>query len=156
MFCLPGDLPMYQAHAFNVQSVYMGRFEYGDDIIQELQTFCLEKDIKAAWVHIIGALSKATISYYEQEGHKYVNKTLEREFEIVSCSGNISLKENKPFAHLHIVLSDTEYGTLAGHLMPGSTKLFAGEFVIMAFESADGPNPLIRVPDEKTGLALWK
>ena len=83
-------------------------------------------NIRAAWVNIIGAVSRATLSYYEQEGHKYVSKAFEGEYEIVSCSGNISLKEEKPMAHLHMVLSDMEYATHAGHLMPGTSAIFAG------------------------------
>lgn len=132
--------------------VYMGRLEYGQDIIDSLENFCAENEVKIAWVQMIGALRKATISYYDQEKHCYFNKKLEGEYEIVSCSGNISVKENAPMAHLHIVLSDTEYNCIAGHLMPGSTEIFACEFVLHRFE---GEEALVRGQDDQTGLSLW-
>lgn len=147
---------MKLARQFESTQTYMGRYEYGEDLIYGLETFCQENAITAAWVNIIGALSKATLSYYEQIGHKYVNKSLNGEFEIVSCSGNISLKEGKPFAHLHIVLSDTQYQCLGGHLIPGSTSVFAGEFVLHVLTGQASESPeLSRCLDEKTGLALW-
>jgi uncharacterized protein len=137
---------------FKTKAVYMGRLEQGQDIIDTLENFCAENEVKSGWVQMIGALKKATISYYDQTEHRYYNKKLEGEFEIVSCSGNISIKDNAPFAHLHMVLSDTNYGCIAGHLMPGSTEVFACEFVLHHFE---GDEALVRGFDEETGLSLW-
>ena len=148
---------MKVARHLQTQDVYMGRFNYGDDIITALQAFSLENNIRAAWVNIIGAVSKATLSYYDQQEHKYFSKAFKGEYEIVSCSGNISLKDEKPMAHIHIVLSDTEYGAHAGHLIPGSSAIFAGEFVIFAFDKSNQAHPdLVRVLDEQTGLPLWQ
>lgn len=147
---------------FKPSDVYMGRFEYGSDLITSLEAFCGEHHIRHAWVQVIGALSKAAIGYYEQARHdksmrdRYAVKQLSGEYEIISCSGNISVKDGKPFGHLHIAVSDTQYQTFSGHLMPGSVELFAGEFVIQSFEKAVPSDPdLDRCPDEVTGLALW-
>jgi predicted DNA-binding protein with PD1-like motif len=147
------------AKAFKAETVYMGRLEKGTDIIRSVEAFCKEKGIKAAWVNIIGALDAATISYYDQKTHKYFHKELKGDYEIVSCSGNISLKDGEPFGHLHIVLSGTDYGTLGGHLWPESVSVFAAEFVIYQLD-ADGssgemPSELCRCVDSETGLALW-
>jgi predicted DNA-binding protein with PD1-like motif len=138
---------------FKPSAVFMGRLAKGADIINSLEAFCLERHITAAWVNVIGAVDKATISYYDQREHKYFHRPLYGEYEIVSCSGNISLKEGKPFAHLHIVLSDTDYATCGGHLWPGTVGVFAAEFVMHVLEGASGE--LKRCPDVETGLALW-
>lgn len=142
------------AKTFKPGAVLMGRFEKGADIINTLESFCTEKQIKAAWVNIIGALDKATISYYDQKQHQYFHRPLYGEYEIVSCSGNISLKDGKPFAHLHIVLSDDDYATYGGHLWPGTVGVFAAEFVMYTLEGESGGD-LMRCAEVETGLNLW-
>jgi uncharacterized protein len=147
---------MKLARHFKPSAIYMGRFERGEDIITELEAFCEENGIKAGWVNIIGAVDKATLSYWDQQQHQYVHKPLAGEYEIVNCSGNISLKDGKPFAHIHAVLSGTDYSCLGGHLWPKSVSVFAGEFVLFSMEKALPEEPdLCRTLDAQTGLTLW-
>lgn len=143
------------AKEFKPESVFMGRLEKGADIVSSLEEFCVERGIKAAWINLLGALDKATISYYDQEKHQYFHRELNGDYEIISCSGNISLKDGKPFAHLHIVLSDTDYNAIGGHLWPNTVSVFAAEFAIFKLEGDTGAEDLVRCPDVETGLALW-
>jgi predicted DNA-binding protein with PD1-like motif len=131
--------------------VLIGRVPRGADISKTIEQVCAEYNISAAWVQAIGAVSKATVAYYTQDTHVYNTRQLDGGFEIVSCTGNITIKDGKQFAHLHIVLSDAQYACTAGHLMPGTTEVFACEYSITALEG----DPLVRKPDESTGLALW-
>jgi uncharacterized protein len=146
---------MHIVQEFTPETIYMGRLEKGKDIIRSVEAFCAQRDIRAAWINIIGALDKATISYYDQEKHQYFHRELQGEYEIVSCSGNVSLKDGKPFAHLHIALSDTNFETLGGHLWPDTVSVFAAEFVMFELEPAEDMSELHRCPDAETGLALW-
>jgi predicted DNA-binding protein with PD1-like motif len=82
---------------------------------------------------------------------KYKDVDLSEPMEIVSLYGNISLKDGKPFVHAHVVLSDEKGNARGGHLLPGSSPVFACEITIEEFE---GPE-LIRGFDERTRLALW-
>lgn len=143
------------AKEFKPETVFMGRLEKGADIISSLEAFCAERQIKAAWINLLGALDKATISYYDQEKHQYFHRELSGEYEIISCSGNISLKDGKPFAHLHIVLSGTDYQAIGGHLWPNTVSVFAAEFAIFKLDGEAGTEDLARCPDVETGLALW-
>ena len=70
--------------------------------------------------------------------------------EIISCTGNISLKEGVPFVHAHAVLSDEQGKTIGGHLF-SETPVFAGEFYIQELTGS----PFSRKHDEETGLMLW-
>ena len=140
---------------FSAENVVMGRLEKGADIIRSIEDFCGERGITAAWIQLIGALEKATISYYDQEKHQYFHRELNGDYEIVSCSGNISMKDGKPFAHLHVALSDTDYKTLGGHLWPDSSAVFAAEFVLFELKGATDADMLTRCPDVETGLTLW-
>jgi len=129
---------------------FLLRLPHGADIIEHLTDFCANKKIHCAAVSLIGATSKVTIGYYDQATHQYHPKVFEQEMEIVSCSGNVSLKDAKPFLHLHAVMGDTELRCWGGHLFPGS-KVFAAEAHIQELKGGSRA----RMPDPATGLALW-
>lgn len=129
---------------------FLFRLPHGSDIIGYLTDFCARQDIRSAAVSLIGATFKVTIGYYDQKTHQYHPKTFEQEMEIVSCSGNVSLKDGKPFLHVHAVMGDAELRCWGGHLFPGSS-VFAAEAQIQELIGA----PRTRTPDLQTGLALW-
>ena len=65
--------------------------------------------------------------------------------------GNISLKDGKPFAHIHLVLSDEEGRSIGGHCFEGC-YVFVCELVIRELIGEE----LYRVPQEECGgLNLW-
>jgi predicted DNA-binding protein with PD1-like motif len=140
---------MIRAAEFQLGRTFVGRLPEQYDILESLTEFCREKDVKAAWISAIGTVQRAVLGFFDQEEGVYRRIPLEEELEIVSCQGNVSLKEGEPFVHLHILLSDVEGKTLAGHLFEGTT--FVGEFWMQEFI---GPN-LDRQPDEWSGLSLW-
>jgi uncharacterized protein len=109
---------------FQPKAVYVGGIEHGKDIMETLETFCLENEIKTAWVNLLGALSQVDLSYYDQQTHKYVTKTFTGEYEILSGTGNISMRENTPMGHIHLTLSGTDYQCVGGHLMKGTSKVY--------------------------------
>ncbi len=136
------------------QNFYMGSLSHGADLLDELTDFCVKNSINTGWINVIGAVSSYTVGYYNQEAKKYQDiKSSEKEtgYEIASCSGNVSVKDNNPFVHLHAVYTDSQGNAFGGHVMKG-TKIFAAEFVISAFEGKG----FVRSHDEQTGLFLWK
>ncbi len=130
--------------------VFLERLSHGADLLESLTDFCARNSIRCGFISVIGATSEATIGYYDQARHSYERKTFREEMEIVSCTGNVSLKDGAPFLHLHAVLSDSKLATFGGHVFPGS-KLFAAE----AFIQELAGEPRTRKPDSVTGLALW-
>lgn len=133
--------------------LYVGTVAHGEDIHRSIEAFCDERGILMAWVQCLGALSQATLAFYTQDMHQYVEKEFLGQYEIVQGTGNISQKNGKAFAHLHMTLSGHDFTCVGGHLMPEKTKVFACEFVILALSGADA---LTRdVQDPQTGLALW-
>jgi len=141
------------ANQYEIEKTFMGRLSHNGDLLDEINTFCIQNDIKTGWVSVIGAVKTVKLGYYKQTEKEYVflnDICADKPFEIINCTGNISLKDGKPFAHLHIVVSDREGKCTGGHLMPG-TIIFAGEFIIQKFKG----NDLIRGADSETGLPLW-
>lgn len=136
---------------FAIKNSFLCRLPHSGDLLDELNKICLEKGIAAGSISVIGAVKSARVGFYNQSEKKYEAIVFDKSLEIASCTGNISLKEGKPFAHLHITLSDRDGSVYGGHLMPG-TIIFAAEAHIQSFE---GEAP-VRERDEGTGLPLWK
>lgn len=139
------------ANSYTHKNVYIGRLDYDGDLLGQVNTFCAENNITAGFVSVLGALKKGVVGFYNQQEKKYESINVDKNLEIVNCYGNISIKEGKPFAHIHVVLSDREGKTIAGHTMAGCI-VFAGEMYI---HQVEGPE-LIRDYDETTALYLWK
>jgi uncharacterized protein len=129
----------------------IGRLAKGDDLLASLEKLAQEHNITLGEVTAIGAVSQARVGYYNQAERKYQYLDLVNPREILSLTGNISLKDGKPMVHAHITLSDEDGHAKGGHLAEG-TLVFACEFAILEHQSAI---TLVRQMDEPTGLFLW-
>jgi predicted DNA-binding protein with PD1-like motif len=129
---------------------FVGRLATRSDLVEEIEHYCAEQSVLAAWVTVIGAVRRARYAYYEQKEHRYLEMGSETHHEIAGFVGNISLRENKPYLHAHATFADASGATVGGHLLRG-IEVFAAEVTIR--EMADVS--LVRQHDEETGLALW-
>ncbi|QTA92363.1 PPC domain-containing DNA-binding protein [Desulfonema magnum] len=129
---------------------FIGCLPHNKDIITSLEDFCKENSIQMATFSLIGAVTSFTIGAYDQKQQVYVTFTEKAPLEIVTCTGNVSLKDGTPFIHAHIVLGDEQGKTFGGHLF-SETLIFAGEIDLQEFTG----KPLERVTDKTTGLMLW-
>ncbi|PZN11949.1 MAG: DUF296 domain-containing protein [Bacillota bacterium] len=136
--------------SFDVQRVIVGRMSRGDDILERLTAVAREEGILTGWVQLLGAVETARLAFYDQDAKTYREMVLDRPFEILSGTGNISLLKGDRFVHLHLTLGDAEGRAFGGHVLPG-TRVFACEYCIWVLS---GP-ALSREPDEETGLQLW-
>jgi len=141
---------MPDMQAVEKKAVYMGRLDYGADLLEELTRICKDRSLVCGRVEAIGAVQKACIGYYDQTKREYQFHTLERPLEILKLAGNVSVKDGEPMVHAHITLADGEGRAFGGHLAPG-TVIFACECIVEAFE---GPT-FNREFDVETGLPLW-
>jgi hypothetical protein len=129
---------------------FAGRLDTRSDLVAEIERFCLEREITAAQVTVIGAVRRARYAYYEQTDHRYLELETETHHEIVGFIGNVSLRDDKPFLHAHATFADASGATVGGHLLRG-IEVFAAEVMIREMRDVS----LIRLHDEETGLALW-
>jgi predicted DNA-binding protein with PD1-like motif len=136
---------------FTVKEVYVGLLPRGGDFLDELEKFAREKDIQAAEVQLIGFADGAVFGYYDSENERYIEMRLGGKLEVISAIGNISMKDGKPFAHIHIVLGDEKKQLYGGHLLPG-TKIIVAETRIAVLTGDE----LVREHEPETGLFLWK
>jgi uncharacterized protein len=131
-------------------NIYIGKLHFGSDLLEELTNFCVEKNITLGKIEAIGAVQKACVGFYNQTTRKYHYLDYNRPSEILNLTGNISIKDNKPFIHAHLILADETGNAYGGHLSPG-TIIFACEFIITVYTSTE----LKRELDNVTGLYLW-
>lgn len=135
---------------FRQGRIIFARLDHGEDIISQFTNLAEENGIEIGALSAIGALSQAKLACYDQISHEYIEVSLEEPVELASCSGNISLKDGRPFVHAHAVLSDRTGRTWGGHLTSGT--IFAAELYLQELSGL----PLKRVPDSITGLNLWR
>ncbi len=136
---------------FQQGRLFAGRLPHGGDLINSIEEFCKKASIRMAAFSVIGAVSSYTIGAYDQKQQVYVTFTEKAPLEIVSCTGNVSLKEGKPFIHAHILLADEHGKTIGGHLF-SETVIYAGEINLQELTG----KPMERNYDNDTGLMLWE
>jgi hypothetical protein len=130
--------------------MFMGKLEFGADLLEEITRICVDRDIHLGWVEALGAVKKARLGYYNQKEREYHFYELDQMLEITNLVGNVSIKDGVPIVHAHVTFSDKDGHAYGGHLAPG-TIVFACEIVIQVL---DGPK-FERVFDQETGLPLW-
>jgi predicted DNA-binding protein with PD1-like motif len=128
----------------------VGRLATDTDLVEEIERVCAERDIRAAWVSVVGAVRRAAYAYYDQRQRRYQDLGSEAHHEITGFIGNISMRDGKQFLHAHASFSDESGATVGGHLIPGCT-VWVAEVTIREMTGVE----LERTPDEVTGLALW-
>ena len=128
---------------------FIVRVKHDSDIITFLTIVAEQQRVNTAFFIAVGALKCAKLGFYDQEKHEYLETLLSSPQEIASCVGNISLKEGKPFVHIHAVLADLNGDTKAGHLLEG--KVFAAEVYLIELIG----EKIVRRHDAVTGLSLW-
>jgi predicted DNA-binding protein with PD1-like motif len=132
-------------------TTFIGRFSYGEDLLDALRNFCVTHRITAGTFTLIGAVQNAKLGFYDQKKKRYAGRvSISQKLEITCCTGNISFKDGEIFVHAHITLADHAGRAFGGHLMPG-TRIFAAEFCIQKFSGVR----LTRKDDPVTGLSLW-
>ena len=70
--------------------------------------------------------------------------------EISNLTGNISLKDNLEYLHIHITLGNSEYNSVAGHLLNAKIN-GAAEFEIETYQNAK----IERKFDSEIGLNVY-
>jgi hypothetical protein len=134
-----------------LKQTLIGKLGHDEDLLEELQSVCKENDVLLGRISAIGAVKKARMGFYDQDARQYMFLEINKNLEISSLTGNVSVRDDKPMVHAHITLCDCNGNAYGGHLAEG-TIVFACEFVMNIY---DGPQYL-REHDETTGLPLWK
>ena len=129
----------------------MTRLLPGTDMLQGLNQAAAELGFDAGTVQVVGAVQNLVVGYFDQEAKEYDEpQRYDEGVEIAGGVGNISLKDEAPFVHIHVTGSKRDGSTVGGHLMDGTT-VYMIEAYLRVLEG-DAP---IRELDEEVGLPVW-
>ena len=121
------------------------------EISAALAAFCEETGIRSGTVSGIAAIKEATFRFLDPATKKYVDKTFSEQMEVTCLTGNISRKDGKPYLHLHITASKSDYSCIGGHLLSarinGACELSVEDYGISGVD---------RKADPETGLNLYE
>ncbi len=93
------------------------RLEDGKDVIESLKRVAKENQVQSGVVLSgIGMLRDFEISFYSREKMDYITSRFNEPVEILSFSGNISMRNNENFFHLHVALAKEDNSAIGGHL----------------------------------------
>ncbi len=129
---------------------YFIRIDPGEEIVSSLTKFCKERSIKLGSISAIGAVNEVEIGIFDPLKKEYYSDTLKGTYEILSIKGNITSNNDKPYLHMHIMLSDNKYNAFGGHLNKAVVSATC-EVIIEEFEGR-----LDRYFDEKIGINLFE
>lgn len=133
---------------FSKGRTFLFRVPEGEELLKYLTGFAKKNNVLIGTVGAIGSLRNPKIGYFDETAGEYRIINLTGTYELVSLSGNISLKDGEPFAHIHVALGDSDGSLYGGHLVEG--EVFVAEVFIQELLG----EPLERKP-QGNGLTLW-
>ncbi len=133
---------------FSIGRSFLFRVPEGGELLSFINRFAEAKGIKTGTVNAIGSLKNPKIGYFDEGAGEYRVIELTGTYELVSLMGNISIKDGKPFAHIHVALGDSEGKLWGGHLSEG--EVFVAEVFIQ--ELLGGT---LERKERENGLSLW-
>ena len=142
--------PMVRSLTTEAKRVIFARMEPGEDVLKTIEAVSSEHGVRAGQLTLIGAVSMASLGFFDRESMEYKTFTVDKDLEVVSCMGNIaSTREGGLIVHAHMVVADQNGRCYGGHLMPGCEVSVTMELIITELDE-----DVRRARDEATSLNL--
>ena len=132
------------------QKIYAVILQSGEEVSENILSFVKQEKIKAAQFTAIGAVSSATLGFFDFAIKDYKKIAIGEQTEVLMLAGDVSLFNNEPKVHAHIVLGKKDGTAYGGHLLKA---IVHPTLEIILTES---PSFLERKMDKETGLPLIK
>ena len=123
-------------------------FDKGDEVMAGLLRFASEQEITAAHFTAIGAFSDVTLGFLDPESKEYEPIELDEQVEAVSLVGDVTLEDDEPRIHVHVVVGKRDGSAHGGHLLE------AHVWPTLEVVLTESPSHLRRRVDPETGLPL--
>jgi len=132
------------------QKTYAVILESGDEVMECIQSFAKQQNLKASQFNAIGAFSKATLGFFDFNIKDYKKIEVNEQVEVLNVAGDISLYNNEIKIHAHVVLGKKNGAACGGHLLKA---IVHPTLEIILTES---PSYLQRVIDKDSHIPLIK
>ena len=124
-------------------------FDPGEEVAEGLLTIARDHGIEGAYFTAIGALSDATLGYWEWETKSYRRIPVREQVEVLSLLGNVAIgPDGHAKVHAHLVVGYSDGTARGGHLLDAHVR---PTLEVMITEV---PEHLRRRFDPTTGLPL--
>jgi uncharacterized protein len=115
-----GTAPRMQVQLLNPgepTKQYAVIFYQGDEAFSGLLEFAEKYHVTSAHFTAIGALSGATLGWFDPQRKMYKKIPINGQHEVIGMSGDIALYQGKPVVHTHMVVGTSDGTTRAGHVL---------------------------------------
>lgn len=129
---------------------FVVRMDRGDEIVTELLNLARKENIALAEINGLGAVDEFTAGVFRLAEKTFQPNRFSGEFEIVSLTGTLSVKDGEPYCHLHMSAGDREGHVFGGHLSSACISA-TGEIVVRLIGGC-----VNRRFDETIGLNLFQ
>jgi len=102
--------------------------------------------IKTAGIEAIGGVNRLRLGYYNSKARRYEEHEYDEFMEVASLIGNVTLKDEQPFLHLHGTFGKRDMSVIGGHVISGTV------FPLLEALFTETVNRALRRFDEKSGL----
>jgi uncharacterized protein len=120
----------------------------GDEIVATLTSFAREHRLRSSHFNAVGACSDATVAYFDWATKRYQEIPISEQTEVLSMVGDVTLEDEQPKIHAHVVLGKADATAHGGHLIAAHVRPTL-EIVL-----TEVPRHLRRRFDPASGLAL--
>ncbi len=92
------------------------RLSEGEELHPALRHVCEEFNVDSAVVvGAVGMVRQVTFGWFN--GQEYLKTDFDEVFELLALNGNVSIKDQTLYPHLHAALSRLDHTTVGGHLL---------------------------------------
>jgi predicted DNA-binding protein with PD1-like motif len=124
-------------------------FRTDDEFPDQMQAWLEESGVSSGSFTAIGACRSMTLGYFDFETRDYRRIPIDEQVEVLTLAGNVAMGSNgSPKIHAHVSVGLRDGTARGGHLLDARVQPTL-EVVLV-----ESPAHLVRVIDEKTGLAL--
>ena len=113
---------------------YIIYVEKDEAIMETLTKFCKDHNVDNGQISGIGAIKEIDFGAYDIENKEYIRCQYDNLWELTSYQGNVLLKNDEPFIHAHITVSDHNLDVKGGHLFEAKVGA-VGEFVLRKIDT---------------------
>jgi len=118
----------------------------GAKIPDDILALARKEKISTARVEAIGGVRELDLAYFNHEEKRYEEHRFREFLEVTGILGNLTLKDGKPFLHIHGTFGRKDLSTVAGHVMK------ANVFPLLEVVITPTRNRALRKFDDALGL----
>jgi len=118
----------------------------GAKIPDDVLAIAAKEKIATARVEAIGGVRELNLAYFNHDAKKYEEHRFKEFLEVTSILGNVTLKDDKPFLHIHGTFGRKDMSVIAGHVVS------ARVFPLLELVVTPTKNRALRRFDDELGL----